>query len=61
MFEDIGVSIADLDNMIGTMRFWAFYCEKGGQGCYMTHTLRAAADVLERLKMLMEGNRDGVQ
>ena len=56
MFEDIGVSVAELDNMIGTMRFWAFYCERGGQGCYMAQTLRAAADVLTKVKALMEGD-----
>ena len=54
MLERIGVSIAELNNMISNMRFWAFHCEKGGQGCYMAPTLYAAADALQKIKEILE-------
>lgn len=38
-----------LKTIIGNLRWWAFYCERGGQGCYAAPSLRDAADILENI------------
>ena len=39
-----------IKTIIANLRWWASYCEKGGQECYAAQSLRDAADILERLQ-----------